>query len=318
MTKETKKRFHNKKLREYLFIYGLLAYPLLNFIVFYVVKNVNSVLMAFQSTDSVTYVSTWVGFENFRRIGTDLFRNKALLGYVGRSAMFWLVTTAVGMPLNVLFAYLFMIKMRGTPIIRFGVMVPTIISGLVTAMLFSKFAENALPIAFEKLLGIKTVSLLRDERFNFQTIVVYMLLTGFSYNILIYMNGMKGAGESLFEVARLEGATHLQTIRYVCLPSVYPIMMTFLVTSVPGILCGDPGLYVFYAYDAPDSVITSGYYLFIKTKNSDSSVIDYSYAAAMGLMFTAVSLPLTLGVRKLMDRLDPNNERPEKKAREAK
>ncbi|MFR6640998.1 MAG: hypothetical protein ACLUSP_06460 [Christensenellales bacterium] len=66
----------------------------------------NSVLMAFQSTDLVTYVSTWVGFENFRRIGTDLFRNKALLGYVGRSTMFWLVTTAVGMPLNVLFAYL--------------------------------------------------------------------------------------------------------------------------------------------------------------------------------------------------------------------
>ena len=94
-------------------------------------------------------------------------------------------------------------------------------------------------------------------------------------------------------------------------------MMTFLVTSVPGILCGDPGLYVFYAYDAPDSVMTSGYYLFIKTKNSNADVIDYSYAAAMGLMFTAVSLPLTLGVRRLMDRLDPNNESP-KQARKTK
>lgn len=52
MEKEAKKRFRNKKLREYLFIYGLLAYPLLNFIVFYVIKNANSVLMAFQNTDT--------------------------------------------------------------------------------------------------------------------------------------------------------------------------------------------------------------------------------------------------------------------------
>lgn len=318
MEKTVEKKLHGKKVREYVFIYGLLAYPLLNFIVFYVITNANSILMAFQRTDTSTYQSVWVGLENFRLIAADLFENKALLGYVGRSAAFWFITTAVGMPLNVFFAYMFMIKMRGTSVLRFAIMIPTVISGLVMAMLFSKFAENALPVLFDKLFGVKTVSLLRDERYNFVTLIVYMLITGFSYNVLIYMNGMKGAGESLYEVARLEGATHLQTIWYVCVPTLYPILTTFIVTSVPGILCGDPGLYQFYEYGAPESVMTSGYYLFIKTKNSDPTVVDYSYASAMGLTFTAVSLPLTLLVRYLMDRYDPNKEEPIKKSRRAK
>lgn len=303
-----KEKFGNITTRKYIFIYGLLAYPLLNFIIFYVVINFNSILMAFQRTDSETFGAVWVGFANFKQIINQLVYEKSLLTYIGRSAAFWFSSFIIGMPLNILFAYLFIIKIRGNSLLRFCIMIPTIVSGLVTAMVFGKFAENALPVLFDRWFGINTISLLRDQRFNFQTILVYMLLNGFSFNIFIYMNGMKGAGESLFEVARLEGANHLQTIWNVCLPSVYQIMMTFIVTSVPGILCGDPGLYVFYEFNAPESVITSGYYLFIKTKNYDVNMVDYSFASAMGLVFTAVSFPLVLLTRYLMDKFDPNND----------
>ena len=51
-----------------------------------------------------------------------------------------------------------------------------------------------------------------------------------------------------------------------------------------------------------------GYYLFIKTKNSNGEMIDYSYAATIGLLFTAVSFPLTLLVRRFLNRIDPNRE----------
>ena len=293
---------------KYLFVYGLLAYPLLNFIIFYVIVNFNSILLAFQNTDTETFKSVWVGLDNFKQIAVELVQTKNLLSYIEHSILFWVLGTLIGMPLNILFGYLFLVKIKGTPFIRFCIMIPSIISGLVTAMLFSKFAENAMPVLFDQWFDIQTISLLRDERYNLGTILVYTLLTGFSYNIIIYMNAMKGNSESLFEVARLEGATHLQTLWYVCFPSVYTIMTTFIVTSVPGILAGDPGLYLFYEYNAPESVMTSGYYIFIKTKNNNGALIDYSYAAAMGLMFTLFSFPLTLFVRWFMDKVDPNRE----------
>ena len=40
---------------------------------------------------------------------------------------------------------------------------------------------------------------------------------------------------------------------------------------------------------------------------SESSVADYPEAAAMGLLFTAVAIPVTFGVKALLEKLDPNN-----------
>lgn len=310
--KEVKQKIklrENATWRKYLFIYGFLAYPLLNFIVFYILINFNGILLAFQETDTLTFQSHWAGLTQFKRFFEEFFKSKDLLVYTLRSAMIWGITLVVGMPLNILFAYLFLIKIRGTYIFRALIMVPMMISGLMTSMIFMKLAENVLPELLKSWFDISTVSLLRDERYNLPTLIVYTLLTGFSYNVILYSNAMGGSSESMFEAVRLDGATHLQTIWYLCVPLCYPIMTTFIVTSVPSILCGDIGLYVFYQYEAPKSVITTGYYLFILSYGSSSIAnVDYSYSAAVSLIFTLVSFPLLLAVRWFMEKHDPTND----------
>ena len=74
--KQTKTKFFSSSKRRYnLFLFVMLLYPMLQFIIFYIGVNVNSILLAFQKYDSVEgYVPA--GFSNF----ADLIRDFVIEG----------------------------------------------------------------------------------------------------------------------------------------------------------------------------------------------------------------------------------------------
>ena len=287
------------------FIFLMLLYPLANFLVFYVLVNFNSVLMAFQRTDS-EFNAVFAGTDNFRRVFETLGSNGYLLQYAGNSFFFFAITLLIGFPLNMLFAYMFFMRMRGSAFFRFCLLLPAMISGLVTAMLYSKFATYALPPLFKEWFGVETVSLLKDARFNRWFLVIYSLFIGFSSNVIIYTNAMNQVDESAVEAARVDGASNVLILIKVVMPIIYPTIVTFMVTGVAGIFAGDAGAYLFYEYSGPDNITTVGYYIFLLTKHSSS--LDYSFAAAIGLVFTVVTFPLTMLVKFVLDRIDPMKE----------
>lgn len=308
MTFDSKKK--KLKRKQYVFIALMLLYPLLNFVLFYICTNVNSILMAFQRTDTKTFQSVWCGFDNFTKLFRDLSLGGSMRGYIINSIVLFSVTLIVGMPFNMLFAYLFFIKVKGVTAWRMMIMIPAMISGLVTGMLFTKFCESALPILFEKWFNIKTLSLLLDDRFNLQTLILYTLFTGFSSQVIIYANAMNSVSDSLVEAAMIDGATHAKILWKICIPMIMPTIQTYMVTGVAGLFAVSGGTqYVFYQYSAPDKVTTLGYYLFTITKNSNSSLIDYSYSSAVSLFFALVTAPLVYLVKYLFDRLNPMEDR---------
>lgn len=306
---ESKKGKLTTKISKNIFVALMLLYPLVNFVVFYIVVNANSVLMAFQQTDTKTFQATWVGLENFERFFRDVATIPTVGRYILNSIIYFVVLLALGMPFNMFFAYMFFTKIRGTTLMRGALMIPAMVSGLVTAVLFTRFAESALPVVFDKWFDIQTLSLLKDERYNFVTIILYSLLTGFSSNVIIYCNAMNVVTEEMLEATRLDGATHLQTLWFINIPLIIPTITTFMVTGVAGLFaCSGGTLYLFYEYDAPHNVMDLGYYIFTMTKNNQAAKIDYSYSSTIGLIFTAVTMPLVLLVKWGMDKLDPYRE----------
>lgn len=288
-----------------IFIFLMLLYPLANFLVFYVVVNFNSVLMAFQSTDE-DFNAVFSGFANFRRVFETLGANGYLFQYAGNSLFFFGITLVIGFPLNMLFAYMFYMRMPGTPFFRFCLLLPAMVSGLVTAMLYSKFATFALPPLFKEWFGVETVSLLKDTRYNRWFLVLYQLFIGFSSNVIIYTNAMNQVDDSAVEAARVDGASNLRILTQVVMPIIYPTIVTFMVTGVSALFSGDASAYLFYEYSAPQNITTVGYYIFRLSK--DSASLDYSFAAAIGLVFTLITFPLTMLVKYLLDRIDPMRE----------
>lgn len=310
--KSIKPSLTNKKKiqrRQYWFVAFLLAYPLANFLVFYLWNNINAIIITFQRVNPETFDKYWVGVDNWTRMFRDLSREGNLLEYAFRGMYLWCLSL-IGMPFNLLFGYILFMKIRGATAYRMMLMIPSMVSGLVFGMLFSQLAENVLPILMKDLFGIETLSLLLDPRFNIATIIIYSFFIGFAGTILIYMNSMRAATDEIIEAAKMDGATQLKIFWHICCPVSIPTVEALIVPAVATIFAPSGGVYyVFYQYSAPENMMTLSFYIFTLTKNYTQSRVDYSYSGTLALFFSLITFPLVILVKKLFDKLNPMEDK---------
>ena len=115
---------------------------------------------------------------------------------------------------------------------------------------------------------------------------------------------MSGISESIIESAQLDGVTPFKELVLIVLPSIWSTFVTFMVSAVVGIFTNQMSLFTFYGTNADVSLYTFGYYLYRGAKIGTSS--DYPYLSAMGLLLTAVALPITLFTRWSLKKFGPS------------
>lgn len=302
MTQKTKNNF-----TKYGFIVAVFAYPAALFLIFYVFVNLNSIILAFQSTD-VEGHTTFVWFDNFRTFFSQIF-DPADTVYKSFFNSIWmfLLTTVITFPLNIIFSYYVYKKFFGYKVIRFVVMIPAIVSGFIFALMFSKFVEQGIPVIVSEVFGVENPpQLLFDEKYAFGTTIFYSIWTSFSLSLIVYSNAMGQISDEIIESAQMDGASLFRELWSIVLPHIYPTISTFLITSVSGIFMSTGAVLTFYMYDAPPSVQLYGYYItqqvILQVANSR---IVYPILSAGGIVITLVTTPLVFGVKKLLDSHDP-------------
>lgn len=302
---QKKSSLKRRKWREYGFAYLVLAYPLALFIVFYLVVNFNSFLLAFQRLD-VDYNYIWNGWGNFRAVWADLVspENKMLSLSFLNSFLRFILITAIGMPFNILFGYMIYRKMRGTGIFRLIVMLPSIISGMLMALMFQKLMYS-LP-SMLKTIGWNFPKMMSDDKYVFATTVFYSLWTGFGSSVIMYPNIMAGIDTEIIESAKIDGCSPLEELWYIIIPLIMPTITTFMVTGVAGIFNDMGPNYIFWDTTAPARASNIGYLIYAKVL-ADGPV-QYGYTAALGLICTLIAFPLTMLTKFLMEKADPLNE----------
>lgn len=291
------------KLNETGFIIAVLAFPLTLFLVFYVYVNASSFAMAFQYVDS-NFNYHWNGLKNFVEIFKTISDGGALLSTAFKNNLlifFW--TLIIGFPLNMLFSYYLYKGYFGNQIIRFIVMMPSILSGMVMSLLFLKFVETSLPDMLSRLLGIKIGNLLNSEA-ALTTIIFYMMWTGFTTSLILYPNAMNAIDDGIIESAQLDGVNVMQELLYIIIPLIYPTITTFFVTGTASLFTNAGPLFAFYYNDAPADVWTMGYYLYVKTMFG-SGQTAYPFMSALGLVLTLITVPTVMFVKWLMEKFDP-------------
>lgn len=305
-----RKQPDKKNRQKNIFVWCVLAFPLLNFLVFYVAVNAQSFLYAFQQYDSNLNLR-WAGFQNFFLV-LERFKNTPdFWRYTVNSLIYFLVPTAIGMPLNMVFGYLLYTKIRGGAVLRTLLLLPAMLSSVLNTLMFMKLVEEALPSFMITVFGKEIPNLLTDERYAMWTQIAYALLTGFTTSIIIYPNAMNNVNDSVVESAKIDGASHMNILWRLIVPSIYPTITTYMVLGVAGIFSFAGSLYLFFNTSAPSSVASMGYYLFVGAlggADGGSGIRDYPFLSAVGLLFTVVSAPLTLLVQWAMEKYGPSEE----------
>ena len=301
-----KNDFSRAKRNRLLFYILGMALPFAQFLVFYVGVNFNSLLLAFRSYSNTTGY-TWVGFQNF----ADFFRNwgeYSYYGYALRNSLILLCVTMLVTFITLIFSYFITKKFVGAEFFRTILFLPQIFSVIVMVTMFNYFVENFIPEVMRLLTG-KTYSGLLSSGNMTQTLIVvlfYFVWAGFGTQILMYTGAMSGISESVVEAAELDGITAFKEFIYITIPMIWPTLTTFLVTNVAQTFMNQMNLFSFFGIHAEYQLYTFGYFLYMNTQQG--GLTEYPYLAAVGILLTIVCVPLTLGVRKLLEKFGPRTD----------
>lgn len=304
-------RSKRNKLKKNLFVYSLIAYPLILFLIFYVVVNFNSILLAFQTIDGSG--KSFAGLNNFKTFLSEMFGEGNLLSYSFiNSIKMYFINLVVCMPLYVFFSYLLFKKCFLNKTVSFLVMIPSIMSGLVIALIFVNFIGSNGPLTFimERTgwNGGKWLNLLYDEKYAFGTTLFYMIWLSFATSLIVYPTVMRGINPEVLESAKIDGISNMfQELWYIILPLIYPTLTTFLITGFAAIFSTSGPLLEFYYTDAPDYVSNMGYY-FTKMILVDGTEFSYPKYAAGGIILTIIVAPLTILLKWALEKFGPATE----------
>lgn len=301
-----KERIIKGKHKDMIFYILMMAFPVVQFAVFYIGVNGGSLLLSFQNIDITTNTRAWT-FQNISNVFKMMTRDAEILSMAGMSLLSYALILCIGTPLGLLFSYYIYKKLPLSGAFRVILFLPSIISAIVMVTIFQFFVERAVPEIIKVISGKQIEGLLENQNSRFATIIFYNIWVGFGTSVLMYANGMGGISQEIVESAHLDGATGIREFWHITLPMVFPTLSTFIITGVATIFTNQLNLYSFYGDRAPGNVQTYGYYLYNKTQAATSRA-EYPELAAMGLLLTLIAVPLTLVIKWALEKFGPKAE----------
>ena len=163
---------------------------------------------------------------------------------------------------------------------------------VIYGIFFSLLGSYGIINTFLTNIGLKRIQFFTDQRV-FRGLLVFTegwKETG--YNTIIYVAAITAIDETLYEAARIDGASKLQQVFHVTLPGILPTIVLMLILKVGYILdTGFEQVLVFYnpaVYDKADIIQTYVYRIGLGQAN-------FSLATALGLFNAVVAFILVVG-----------------------
>lgn len=290
-----------------LFYVLMMAWPILQFCVFYIAVKFNSIMYSFQRYDKLSGAVTWT-LDYVRNALKMMTTSPVLLDAMKMTLLFFVLFTGINTPLGLLFSYYIAKKQFAAGFFRVFLFLPSIICSVIMVLIYGNFVDVALPEIVRVTTGKTIGGLMSTKSTRFFAVMFYNLLVGFGVNVLMYSNAMSAISEEVVEAAHLDGATGIKEFWFVTLPSIYPTLVTFMITSLAGMFLNQYNLYSFFGSGEHFGLQTYGLYFYVQTLLADGSRAEYSQISAIGLWLTFIALPLTYGVKFLLEKFGPSED----------
>ncbi len=311
------KRTATRSQKRLLFYVLMFALPLLQFAIFYVYVNFNSIIIAFQEQIARPGVGTGYdikpSFTSFEWAFQQFFSAESGL-MLWRSIQLLLCQLVIVIPLALLFSYYIAKEKPGAGFFRIMLYLPQVVSVVVLGILFKYLVSQGYPVLMKQLFEEKVIGLLLPSTSadsNFYTALIFTIWFSFGANVLIFTGAMSGVDQSIVESAQLDGVSNLQEFFFIYVPMIFNTVTTFIITGLAGIFNNQMNLHVFFN-NTEGNVDVFGYYFYrmaalcSEDYNGVYGEVDLRKLAALGLIATLLLVPTVLLVRKLLDKYGPS------------
>ncbi len=298
----------SKNFAKNLFLFCVLVVPVVQFIVFYIVVNINSILLAFKDYNLDTGEYYYVGGKHFTAFIDQISKEFVLRASTKNSFILYAIGLIISMPLHVMSSFFVYKKIPLAGMFKIFLYVPSIMSSVVMTIMYKYFVDRAVP-AVAELFGVEAMpNLFKSQETAWPVLIFYNIWFGLGGGIILYTGAMSRIPDSLVEYGKMEGLGMWKEFWKVTVPLIWPTITVFLVTGIAGIFTNQGGVYTFYGEHAPQYLYTYGYYLFVRVVGASAQLSDYPYASAAGLLFTLVAAPITLLAKYLLEKYGPTAE----------
>jgi multiple sugar transport system permease protein len=226
-----KKRWLSISRREALFCYLFISPWVLGFVIFTAGPILASLYFSFNDY-AIIAPAEWVGLKNFNKLftGDDLF---------WKSLWNTFYYVALGVPLRIVFAFalatLLNQQIRGRLFYRVAYYMPSIIPGVASAVLWIILLNPRLGLInlVLSLFGIDGPNWLGSPDWS-KPAMILMSLWGVGGSMVLYLAGLQGIPESLYEAADIDGASRWLKFWNVTIPLMTPTILYNLILQIIG------------------------------------------------------------------------------------
>ncbi len=175
---------------------------------------------------------------------------------------------------------------------------------LVYSLAFSMFSSEGMANSLLKSLGLisSPVLFLQSSRHVWFTMWMWLTWKSLGWAAIMYIAAMSGIDEALYEAARVDGATRMQVIRHITIPSLLPTYFVLLMLQIASFLgtggVGNNGMEQYYVFQNAfnkDTIQVLDLYVF----NLATLGGSYSVSVAISMLKSIVSVILLFSVNGL-------------------
>jgi multiple sugar transport system permease protein len=219
----------SKRRRETVRAYAFLTPSFLHIILFSLGPVLFALYLSFHRWNIIDPVKPFVGLDNFRMLLKDRLFWNAL-----KNTAFFTLQVPVGMAISLMVALMMNTRIRGVVFLRTLFFLPSVSSFVAIAMVWQWIynPEYGLLNYLLGLLGLGRPGWLADPSWALIAVMIMTVWIGIGYQMVIFLAGLQGIPDVLYEAAVIDGAGPWKRFWHVTLPLLKPTTFFILVTSI--------------------------------------------------------------------------------------
>lgn len=287
-----KRPVSNMTRRQNRYGYGFIMLWLIGLFVFTLIPMLFSLFLSFCKWDIVTGLSTiqFIGLENFQKIFDDNKFYKAL----EVTFKFCLISIPFYQIASLVVAMLLNMRIKFMRTFRLIFFLPSIIPTIASSMIWTQIlGKDGLINQGLALIGIQGPAWLNTPSTALYGLIL-MGVWGIGNTIIIYLSGLQGVGEELYEASSIDGANSFQRFFKITLPMISPTIFFNVVMAVISSFQYFTQAFVMTEGGPLNSTLFYNLYLYTKAYKE----LKMGYAAALAWIMFIIILFFTLLVIK--------------------
>lgn len=279
-------KLKSRKAKNALTIILFMAFPVFLLLLFTYIPFAKMIQFSFYD---MKYIGpkTFVGWDNYK----EVFKNKELFGSLIVS-LYYMGGGIVQLALSLLFATMFVFKVKGEGIFKACLFFPYLICGIAVGFIFKFFYFHGYVLdSILMLFGMKLDDLplwLQNTHINNIALTATSVWRYTGQQTILFLGAMMSVDNDLYEAAALDGCNRFQLFKYIILPSIRSIIVLNIILCFSGCLS---------AFEPP-YVITNGAFgtatYFVKMNSVAHETQKVGLASAMAIVLLILIIICTV------------------------